>query len=91
MDIESERVDALNRGQAPFFEAGLEDLLRKNAGRNLNATTISMPRFWNSDVTMIAVGTPFDGQRDRSYSGSRRFRSNRRRAPRESPAITSSW
>ena len=63
VDIDSRRVDALNRGQAPFFEAELEDLLSRNAGRNLTATTDLHAAVLESDATLIAVGTPFDGQR----------------------------
>lgn len=63
VDIDSRRVDALNRGEAPFFEAELEDLLSRNAGRNLTATTDLHAAVLESDATLIAVGTPFDGQR----------------------------
>ena len=35
VDINPDRVAALNRAEAPIYEAGLEDLLRKNVGRKL--------------------------------------------------------
>jgi len=38
VDIDPERVAALNRAEAPIFEAGLDELLRKHVGRTLKAT-----------------------------------------------------
>jgi UDPglucose 6-dehydrogenase/GDP-mannose 6-dehydrogenase len=62
VDIDSERVAALNRAQSPIFEAGLDELLRKNVGRTLRATTDLPAAVSDSELTLIAVGTPFDGQ-----------------------------
>ena len=39
VDIDPECVAALNRAEAPIFEAGLDDSLRKHVGRTLRATT----------------------------------------------------
>ena len=39
VDIDPARVAALNRAESPIFEAGLDELLRKNVGQNLKATT----------------------------------------------------
>jgi UDPglucose 6-dehydrogenase len=62
VDIDAERVAALNRAESPIFEAGLDDLLRKHVGRTLKATTDLPAAVLNSELTLIAVGTPFDGQ-----------------------------
>lgn len=61
VDINPERVAALNRAQSPIFEAGLEELLRKNVGKRLAATTQLDQAVRQTDLTLIAVGTPFNG------------------------------
>ncbi len=63
VDIDAERVAALNRAESPIFEAGLDELLRKNVGSNLKATTDLAAAVRNSEITFIAVGTPFDGKK----------------------------
>lgn len=62
VDIDPARVAALNRAESPIFEVGLEALLRKNVGRNLTATTDLESAVLDSGLTLIAVGTPFDGK-----------------------------
>jgi UDPglucose 6-dehydrogenase len=62
VDIDPERVAALNRAESPIFEGGLDDLLRKNVGNNLKATTDLAAAVRESEITFIAVGTPFDGK-----------------------------
>jgi len=62
VDIDPERVAALNRAQSPIFEAGLEDLLRKHVGRRLTATTDLAASVLDTELTLIAVGTPFNGR-----------------------------
>ncbi|MFO0687445.1 MAG: UDP-glucose/GDP-mannose dehydrogenase family protein [Myxococcota bacterium] len=68
VDVDVARVDALNRAEAPIFEAGLPELLAKHVGRNLSATTDLALAVRDSEMTLIAVGTPFDGREiDLSY------------------------
>ncbi|HVL56181.1 MAG TPA: UDP-glucose/GDP-mannose dehydrogenase family protein [Burkholderiaceae bacterium] len=68
VDIDPAKVDAINRGQPPIFEEGLEAILARNAGERLRATTSLADAFAGADVALICVGTPFDGQRiDLSY------------------------
>ena len=64
VDLDPAKVGQIARGVAPFYEPGLEDLLRRNRSR-LKATT-DLPRaVRESDVSLIAVGTPFaNGQID---------------------------
>jgi len=62
VDINPERVAALNRAEAPIYEAGLEDLLRKHVGRGLKATTDLPAAVLETELTLIAVGTPFNGK-----------------------------
>lgn len=68
VDIDKEKVSKINQGVPPIFEIGLEELLKKNIGRSLKATTDLENAVLESEVTLIAVGTPFDGQQiDLSY------------------------
>jgi UDPglucose 6-dehydrogenase/GDP-mannose 6-dehydrogenase len=62
IDLDREKVDSINRGQSPIFERGLDALLQKNIGRGLCATLDAAEAIKNSEMTFIAVGTPFDGQ-----------------------------
>ena len=62
VDIDPERVATLNRAESPIFEAGLDELLRKHVGRTLKATTDLPAAVLDSELTFIAVGTPFNGQ-----------------------------
>jgi UDPglucose 6-dehydrogenase/GDP-mannose 6-dehydrogenase len=62
VDISAERVAALNRAESPIFEAGLDRLLRTHVGRSLSATTDLNAAVACTELTIIAVGTPFNGQ-----------------------------
>lgn len=59
VDTDEERVATLNRGVAPLYEPGLDDLLKKtlNSGR-LRFTTDIREAAQNADVHFICVGTP---------------------------------
>jgi UDPglucose 6-dehydrogenase len=59
MDNNAERVDALNEGDCPIYEPGLEDLLRENSAQGRLAFTTSMVEaVEHARILMIAVGTP---------------------------------
>ena len=62
VDVDPARVDALNAAKSPIFEAGLEELLHEHVGRTLTATTNLPEAVRSTDLTFVAVGTPFDGQ-----------------------------
>jgi UDPglucose 6-dehydrogenase len=61
VDIDPTRVEMLNRADTPIFEEGLDALLRTNVGSRLKATGDLESAVLNSEITFIAVGTPFDG------------------------------
>lgn len=63
VDINPAKVTSINAGRAPIHEAGLEELLRRNVGVRLNATGDLSAAVLATDLTLIAVGTPFDGSR----------------------------
>ncbi len=62
VDIDPAKVNAINNAKAPIHEAGLADLLTKTVGKTFSATTDFDSAVRNSDITLIAVGTPFDGK-----------------------------
>src|SRR5688572_6963872 len=61
VDIDQSKVEFINKGMAPIYERGLGDLLEKHAGDRLRATTDLADAVQQTDLSMIAVGTPFDG------------------------------
>ena len=62
VDIDQAKVDKINQGIPPIYEDGLEELLKKNIQTNLQATTDLRQAVMESQLSLIAVGTPFDGQ-----------------------------
>ena len=67
VDLDAARVEQVAAGVPPFHEPGLKDLLARNIGARLTATTDLRSAVQNSEITLIAVGTPFfDGEIDLS-------------------------
>jgi UDPglucose 6-dehydrogenase len=62
IDLDERKVESINRGVPPIFEEGLEALLGTVIGDRLRATRDLRAAVLDSDLTMIAVGTPFDGK-----------------------------
>jgi len=62
VDIDEEKVKKINSSQSPIHEDGLENLLKKNLGKTFNAITDLKKAVLKSDLSLIAVGTPFDGE-----------------------------
>ena len=50
------------QGIAPIFERGLEPLLKRNIGTRLRASTDLESAVLGAELSLIAVGTPFDGR-----------------------------
>jgi UDPglucose 6-dehydrogenase/GDP-mannose 6-dehydrogenase len=63
VDVDGRKVEQIERGIPPIFEPGLDELLQRNVGRRLSATTDLGGAVHGSDATFIAVGTPFEGGR----------------------------
>ena len=61
VDIDEAKVDRINRGDPPIHEDGLEELLQRNVGTRLRATTDLPGAVQQAELTMIAVGTPRSG------------------------------
>ncbi|MCK6430851.1 MAG: UDP-glucose/GDP-mannose dehydrogenase family protein [Burkholderiaceae bacterium] len=63
VDVDASKVERINRGVAPIHENGLDALLARHVGTRLRATTDLAAAVRATDITFIAVGTPFDGKR----------------------------
>jgi len=57
IDIDEEKIKMINRGKAPIYEGGIEELMREYQGK-YRATNNYREAIFNSDVTFICVGTP---------------------------------
>lgn len=62
VDRDEDRVSAINKGEAPIHEEGLDALLARTVGKSLTATSDLAFAVEQTEVSMIAVGTPFDGE-----------------------------
>src|SRR3954471_18097631 len=71
LDVDQSKVDRLSAGEVPFFEPGLDEMLRKNleAGR-LRFTTSYDELAAAADVHFVCVGTP---QKKGEYAADMRF------------------
>jgi UDPglucose 6-dehydrogenase/GDP-mannose 6-dehydrogenase len=63
VDVDAHKVDRINNGKAPIHELGLDDMLGRLVPQRLSATTDLRQAVLDSEITFIAVGTPFDGER----------------------------
>lgn len=70
VDVNKEKIEALERGEIPIYEPGLEEIVRRNtaAGR-LRFTTRLEECIHRTEAVFIAVGTPSDetGSADLRY------------------------
>ena len=71
IDSDPERVAALQKGQVPIYEPGLEEMLERNiANGRISFSTDLAPAVRAADLIFLAVGTPMrrgDGYADLSY------------------------
>jgi GDP-mannose 6-dehydrogenase len=59
IDSDAYKVECLNSGKAPFFEPGLEEIIRNcSANGSLSATLTLQEVLSTADVALICVGTP---------------------------------
>ncbi|WP_187647475.1 nucleotide sugar dehydrogenase [Nitrosophilus labii] len=59
VDVDSVKVELINKGKSPIVEKGLGELIKEGVEANrLKATTDLHYAIANSDLTIIAVGTP---------------------------------
>ncbi len=62
VDVDASKVEKINQGIPPIYEDGLEALLKQNIGSRIFASTDLKQAVLDSELSLIAVGTPFDGQ-----------------------------
>ena len=70
VDVNPEKVAAVNSGQSPIVEPGLGELLQKAVAEgSLRATTSTEDAIRNTDLSLLCVGTPSrkNGSLDLSY------------------------
>jgi len=70
LDVDSEKIERLKKGEVPIYEPGLDRILEKAlADGNIEFTTDYEYAVKNADFIFIAVGTPSkeDGSADLSY------------------------
>lgn len=59
VDVDAFKVKSINEGRSPFFEPGLDQLVREMVGLGrLRATLNHADAVSNSDIALICVGTP---------------------------------
>lgn len=62
VDVDPSKVDRINAKDPPIYEAGLQGLLDEVVPSRLRATGDLAAAVRAADLTLIAVGTPFDGE-----------------------------
>jgi len=70
VDVNSTKVDLINKGQSSIVEKGLDDLILKAVEKNrLRATIDPLDATLNSDISILCVGTPsqLSGKIDLTY------------------------
>lgn len=70
VDIDAKRIAGLEDGQIPFYEPGLEDLVRRGTGAGrLTFSTSTASAVDGADIVLLCVGTPMadDGSADLQY------------------------
>jgi GDP-mannose 6-dehydrogenase len=70
VDVNADKVAAVNAGRSPIVEPGLDALLSRNVAEGrLRATTDTAAAIQESDVSLLCVGTPSrrNGSLDLSY------------------------
>ena len=61
VDKDQEKVNLINKAISPIYENGLDVLLKKNLNVNLCATSNLHKSVMETDLSIIAVGTPYNG------------------------------
>ncbi|MGG4343554.1 hypothetical protein [Paenibacillus lautus] len=68
IDVDQHKVDMICSGKSPIYEPGLDELIKRNIGITLTATT-SYDAVYDADVVFVGVGTPskLDGTADLQF------------------------
>jgi len=63
VDIDADKVERINGGECPIHEDGLAELMTGVLGTRFRATTDLATAVTSTDMTLVAVGTPFGEER----------------------------
>lgn len=68
VDVDKNKIELMKHGKSPIYEDGLNELMKKNAGR-ITYTTDYVSAYESADVIFIGVGTPpkKDGSANMKY------------------------
>jgi GDP-mannose 6-dehydrogenase len=58
VDRDEHKVKEIEKGRAPFYEPGLEDLVRDNIGAGRLSVSTSAEAVISADIALVCVGTP---------------------------------
>ena len=58
VDVDADKIDQLSAGKVPFFEPGLDELVRVNVDSGRLRFTTSFDEIADADVHFVCVGTP---------------------------------
>ncbi|KAA9107776.1 UDP-glucose dehydrogenase family protein [Microbacterium rhizomatis] len=58
IDVDARKIDTLSRGEAPFFEPGLQEILTEGIASGRLTFTTDMSRAKGAKVHFVGVGTP---------------------------------
>ena len=61
VDVDQAKVNKINQAIPTIYEKDLEKLLKRNVLNNLKATTNLNEAVLETDISLISVGTPFNG------------------------------
>ena len=69
VDVDREKIERLEAGHVPFFEPGLEDLVKRNCPARLRFSSDLAAAMEGRSIVFVAVGTPpsEDGSADLSH------------------------
>lgn len=63
VDLDNAKVKKINQGISPIYEKDLDNLLIRNVERSFSATTDLEKAIQTTDLSLITVDTPFDGDK----------------------------
>ena len=82
IDRDQHKVDNVLRGHAPFYEPGLEELVREGIQEGLLSASTSADAILNADIALVCVGTPSEKNGNLGLA-QLRIRSEERRVGKE--------